>query len=57
MGITLFPSPLMGEGRGEGERVKEDAPTSILPRDGGGRKKLIPQDGNHIITLSLDGRG
>jgi len=22
MGITLFPSPLMGEGRGEGERVK-----------------------------------
>jgi len=34
----------MGEGRGEGEREK-NAPTSILPRDGGGRKRLIPRDG------------
>jgi len=29
---------LTGEGGGEGEGVKEDAPTSILPQDGGGRK-------------------
>jgi len=36
---------LTGEGGGEGEGVKEDAPTSILPRSGGGRKKLIPRDG------------
>jgi len=32
----------MGEGRGEGEGMKEDAPTSILPQSVGGRKKLIP---------------
>jgi len=31
----LSSSPLTGEGRGEGER--NNAPTSILPRDEGGR--------------------
>jgi len=51
------PSPLMGEGRGEGERVKERCLHLYPPPRWGGRKKLIPRDGNHIISLSLDGRG
>jgi len=40
MGITqkitrLSPSPLVGEGGGEGEHTMS-TPTSILPRQGGG---------------------
>jgi len=40
-GDFLLPSPLMGEGGGEGGG--SDAPTSILPRDGGGREEIAPQ--------------
>jgi len=40
----------MGEGRGEGEGMKEDAPTSILPRSGGGRKRSTGKKRNSVVA-------
>jgi len=43
MGIALFPSPLTGEGGGEGEGVKVRCP-HLYPPPRWGRKKRNPED-------------